>query len=87
MFLEQYELPLFVLPKRSSGQALGEAARGQTSTEKVYCTTSRVVQLLKLRNASSLYQARNNGSAYRNDRYIAVPAGHNRWEVFRRCST
>jgi hypothetical protein len=84
MSFAQCELPLFVL--KSSAQPSKPAAPRRETAEKVYWTTSKVVQLLSLRSPSSLYKARDKGSAYRSDRYIAVPAGHNRWEVFRRWS-
>jgi hypothetical protein len=84
MYFAQRELPLFCL--QSPAQVLKPAAPQQETAEREYWTTSKVVQLLSLNSPSSLYKARDRGSAYRSDRYIAVPAGHNRWEIFRRWS-
>jgi hypothetical protein len=77
----QGELPLFVQPINTPPQRL---RRSHRTSEPRYLTTKEAVKLLNLASARPLYSARANGSAYRKDHRIVVPAGRrDKWEIFR----
>jgi hypothetical protein len=83
MIWQQGELPLVVQPTNSS--ASQRTQRSRKTSEPRYLTTQEVVKLLNLSSARPLYSARANGTAYRQENQIVVPAGSkNKWEVFRR---
>ena len=83
---KQCELPLVLVTKNPSPKGENKTdRRHSTMAEQTYRTTKQVVELLGLESDYLLRKARSNGSAYRSNRHIAVPAGHNKWEVFRRC--
>jgi hypothetical protein len=87
MVFEQYALPVFGLSENPRLQPTRPVERiREISKKPEYWTTDQVVSLLKLNSAYPLHKAKRNREAYRSDRYIAVPAGRNRWELFKRCS-
>lgn len=85
MKFQQCELHLFDAPRnmRSSSRVV----RRQGDTKPQYLTTNEVVERLKLDSPYPLRRSRANGSAYRSDRYVVVPAGRNRWELFRQVAS
>jgi hypothetical protein len=89
MMFQQCELPLFELPQnlltsRSSNRV---ARKRGVNARPQYLTTNEVVERLKLDSPYPLRRSRANGSAYRSDRYVVVPAGRNRWELFRQVAS
>jgi hypothetical protein len=87
MTFAQYALPLFELSDNSRSWPTSPAKPiREVSEEREYWTTDQVVSLLKLKSAYPLHKAKRSRESYRSDRYIAVPAGRNRWELFKRCS-
>jgi hypothetical protein len=87
MIVQQCELPLFVMP-RNKVVPTSRVQRRRSSVSNIrYWTTNEVIQLLNLDSPYFLRKAKANRSAYRSDRYVAVPAGRNRWELFKRCNT
>lgn len=88
MFSKQCELSLFSVSKNSSLKSVTSlSGKGSSVARPRYKTTKEVVELLGLENDYLLRKARSNGSSYRSDRYIAVPAGHNKWELFKLCKS
>ncbi len=80
----KFELPQKVQTSPSSNKL----APGQgVDAKSLYLTTNEVVALLKLDSPYPLRRSRANGSTYRNDRYVVVPAGRNRWELFRQVAS
>ena len=55
--------------------------------QSIYRTTKEAVKILGLERDYLLLKARSNGSSYRSDRYIVVPAGRNKWELFKLCKS
>jgi hypothetical protein len=83
---KQCELHLFSVPKNGGVKSSSETIHSRSvGVKSIYQTTKQVVDRLGLENDYLLRKARSNGGAYRSDRYIAVPAGHNKWELFQRC--
>jgi hypothetical protein len=89
MMLEQCELRLFGLPQNvTTLPTSNKVARKQAvDTKSRYLTTNEVVERLKLDSPYLLRKSRANASAYRSDRYVVVPAGRNRWELFRQVAS
>jgi hypothetical protein len=83
MSFQQCELPLLLATKNhaldSQTKSVSKRSRGKLPRFK---TTKEAVQALNLESDYMLRKARSHGSAYRSDRYIAVPAGRNKWEIF-----
>jgi hypothetical protein len=80
------QLDLFQAPKNCGVKfSSGTIHSRSVGVKSIYQTTKQVVDRLGLDNDYLLRKARSNGGAYRSDRYIAVPAGHNKWELFQRC--
>jgi hypothetical protein len=86
---QQCELRLSGLPQNVTTLPTSNkvARRRGVDIKSRYLTTNEVVALLKLTSSSPLLRARANGSAYRTDRYVVVPAGRNRWELFRQVAS
>jgi hypothetical protein len=82
---EQCELRLFPTIKNAATSSPKVARRQRVEAKPRHWTTDEVVERLKLESPYQLRKSRANGSAYRSDRYVAVPAGRNRWELFQRC--
>ncbi len=85
---EQCELLISELPQNLvlSNSVKGPVRR-QGCDSKIkpkYLTTNDVVERLRLDSPYPLRKSRSNGCAYRSDRYIAVPVGRNRWELFQK---
>jgi hypothetical protein len=88
MTFQQCVLPLEVAQNLiSSRGSNGVARRPGADTKPQYLTTNEVVERLKLDSPYPLRRSRANGSAYRSDRYVVVPAGRNRWELFRQVAS
>lgn len=86
MNFKQCELPLDSASTNSIAKSRSRTEQSRAALVKsIYRTTKQVVEFLRLDSDYLLRKARSKGSAYRNDRYIAVPAGHNKWELFQRC--
>jgi hypothetical protein len=84
---QQCELKFEAQDPSVSPTAKGASRGKRVDTKPRYLTTNEVVERLKLDSPYPLRKSRSNGSAYRSDRYVAVPAGHNRWELFRQVAS
>lgn len=88
MKFQQCELQLFGAPQDTRNVSRSSSVarrRGETKTQ--YLTTNEVVERLKLDSPYALRRSRANGSAYRSDRYVVVPAGRDQWELFRQVAS
>jgi hypothetical protein len=85
---QQCELPLFTLPQNTQTATSPRVPRRRSVVDRIrYWTTNEVIQLLNLDSPYALRKSKANGGAYRSDRYVAIPAGRNRWELFKRFNT
>jgi hypothetical protein len=78
MVSQQCELPLCALPKFPPCRS-----RQPDRNPKRHLTTKEVVELFGLENDYLLRKAKDRGQPYRENEYLAIAVGRNRWELFR----